>query len=456
MKSFLIIILITASNYCAQAINITIEASAEKAALYELKGEETFLIDSIGAKSNGRYSLSADDYNLHTGFYRLTLNNRKRLNFIFDGRDVNLKTHLDYPPDSLKVLQSESNRLYYKFLELNREYKQKTELLRLVLSQYPDEDDYYHTTRQKLQQIQNEYIEFVNLESQKDTASFIASYIYSAQLPIVDINIPKEEYVNYLKKHALDYVNFNNAGLIYSDLFTSKSIEYLIYFRNPQLPKGLLEKEFMKAVDTLLTKASVNIMVYEHIANYLIDGFRSFGFDKIIDYILENYIIKDELCLDEQTESTIQRRIEQAKNLKKGMKVPDFSLPNSNGNEFELSEIKSAKTLLVFYQSDCPHCKDLMPKLDDYYKEKSNNMEIVAIALDQNEQKWQKFISKNELSYINLREPDGWDGEIATAYSIYATPTMFLLDETKEIISKPQTFQELEKFMNALHQKSSN
>lgn len=450
LKRFLIIILITAYNCYAQVINITIEASAEKAALYELKGEETLLIDSIVAKNNGLYSLSADDYKLRTGFYRLSFNNGKRINFVFDGRDVNLKTHIDYPFDSLKVLQSESNRLYHKFIEINREYKQKSELLRLVLIQYPDDDDYYHTTRQKLQQIQNEYIEFVNLESQKDPASFIASYIYSAQLPIVDINIPKEEYVNYLKKNALDYVNFNNEGLIYSDLFTSKSIEYLTYYRNPQLPKELLEKEFMKAVDTLLTRASVNIMVYEHIANYLIDGFSSFGFDKIIDYIVENYVIKDELCLDEQTEGTIKRRIEQAKNFKKGMKVPNFSLPKRNGKELELSEIKSGKTLLVFYQSDCPHCKDLMPKLDDYYKKESNNLEIVAIALDQNKQKWQNFVSENKLSYINLHEPDGWDGETATAYAIYATPTMFLVDEAKEIIAKPLTLKELVKYMNDL------
>lgn len=31
---------------------------------------------------------------------------------------------------------------------------------------------------------------------------------------------------------------------IFSDCFTNKTIEYLTYYRNPQLPKELLEKEF--------------------------------------------------------------------------------------------------------------------------------------------------------------------------------------------------------------------
>ena len=55
---------------------------------------------------------------------------------------------------------------------------------------------------------------------------------------------PFEEQITYLKSHALDNVNFYDDGLIYSDAFTNKTIEYLTYYRNPQLPLELLEKEF--------------------------------------------------------------------------------------------------------------------------------------------------------------------------------------------------------------------
>ena len=149
----------------------------------------------------------------------------------------------------------------------------------------------------------------------------------------------------------------DDAELIYSDAFTNKTIEYLTYYRNPQLPKEFLEKEFMKAVDTLLNKAKVNQFVYQHITEYLIDGFKKFGFDKIIDYIVENYVIEDDLCLDEETENSIQRRIDQSKLLAVGIIAPNIIMPDKDGKVIDLSKIKSDKTLLVFYASWCPHCQ---------------------------------------------------------------------------------------------------
>ena len=42
----------------------------------------------------------------------------------------------------------------------------------------------------------------------------------------------------------------------------------------------------MKAVDTVLNKAKVNEIVYKHIVEYLLDGFKKFGFDNVINYIV--------------------------------------------------------------------------------------------------------------------------------------------------------------------------
>ena len=164
----------------------------------------------------------------------------------------------------------------------------------------------------------------MTLTSQSNLNSFVVRYVRSSQLPVVDIEIPFEKHLTYLKSHALDYVNFYDDGLIYSDAFTNKAIEYLTYYRNPQLPKELLEKEFMASVDSILNKAKVNEIVYQHIVEYLIDGFKNYGFDKIIDYIVENYVIKDDLCLDKKLESSIDRRINQARYFKVGSIVSNI------------------------------------------------------------------------------------------------------------------------------------
>ena len=286
------------------------------------------------------------------------------------------------------------------------------------------------------------YQKFVSVTSQVSQESFIARYVKSAQLPVIDGSIPNEKQLTFLREHSLDNVDFNDSELIYSDVFTNKSIEYLNYYRNQQLPKEELEKEFMKAVDTLLSKAKINHLVYQHITEYLIDGFKKFGFDKVIDYIVENFVIEDDLCLQEETENSIQRRIDQSNILSVGNKVPNIIMTDKDEKIMDLSKIQLGKTLLVFYASWCPHCQTLLPQLNKFKKEQGR-ISIIAISLDSNKEDWIRFVEDNRIELINIIDQNGWDGKVASDYYIYATPTMFLLDNEKIIVAKPTTFDEL-------------
>ena len=86
----------------------------------------------------------------------------------------------------------------------------------------------------------------------------------------------------------------------------------------------MLEKEFNLAVDSILNKAKVNSIVYQHIVEYLLDGFKKFGFDNVLNYIVENYVIKDDLCLDQKLTAALDKRIEQTKRFKLGSLVPNI------------------------------------------------------------------------------------------------------------------------------------
>ena len=312
------------------------------------------------------------------------------------------------------------------------------------MSRYPKQDDYYQITKEKLIQVQEEYLYFVNVTAQADQNSFIARYVLSVQLPVVDTGFSTENQLKYLKSHSLDNVNFYDDGLIYSDAFSNKTIEYLTYYRNPQLPLELLEKEFIAAIDSILSKAKVNEIVYKHIVEYLLDGFKKYGFDNVINYIVDNYVIKDDICLDEKLETALERRVQQSKNFNVGAAVPKISIPDSSGLVLELNDINAEKILIIFYASWCPHCQTLLPQiLEIYQNQREKKFEVLAISIDTSRTDWLNFVRAYNLNWLNANDLRGWDGKSVSDYYIYATPTMFLIDSDGKILMRPTSIEEL-------------
>lgn len=435
----------------AYSQNLKLEVNgiqSHKAIIYSLEGERTEKIDSIMSSSNDKFTYIFNKNKYHTGFYRVDFSRNIHIDFIYDGGDINISTNAENTFDSLHVINSLSNQLYYSFIKLNRRFKKETDLLQLLLSKYPEDDDYYGNTKAELHHVQDNYLYFINVISQKFPNSFIARYIKSYQLPIINASLPPDKQLAFLKAHSLDNVDFKDGELTFSDLFTVKTIEYLTYYRNPQMPKAVLENEFMTAIDTILNKAKVNYRVYKQIVEYLIDGFKKFGFENDLKYIIDNYVIKDDLCLDNKTESAIQLMLNQDKILHIDAIAPDITLQDTNGKIVNLNKIESKKILLVFYASWCPHCQVLIPILKGYLNTLHNpDLKVLAISLDTKRSDWINFIKKNSLKWINISDLKGWNSKAALDYYIYATPTMILIDNNKKIIAKPLTIDALKKWL---------
>jgi peroxiredoxin len=446
--SHTLLFLLLQSLLFSQTVRFEVSGMNEsKAYIFSLSGEKTSFMDSVLSTDKTNFTLTIDPSRYPSGFYRFICKNTL-IDFVYDGKNIVLKTNAKYPADSMSVIASESNVLYYRFLKLNRAYKTKSELLFLMLSKFPKDDDYYQTTKNKLLSLQKEYSDFVNYQSQKEPKSLVSRYIRSAQFPLVDSELPPEKQLAFLRAHALDHVDFSDAELTLSGLFSDKVIEYLMYYRNPQLTKEQLEKEFQAAVDSVLIKARKDTYVYQHVTEYLVDGFKKFGFDEVVDYIIENYVIKDDICLNEKLETTLQLRMQQAKRFKIGAIVPDITLQTTDEKDIQLSKIQSKKILLVFYASWCPHCKEMLPKLAQLYNEQSKEkFEVVAVSLDTSKTDWQKFTSENNFKWINASDLKGWSGNAAKDFSIYATPTMFLINNKLELLAKPANPEDVKKFL---------
>ncbi len=75
----------------------------------------------------------------------------------------------------------------------------------------------------------------------------------------------------------------------------------------------------------------------------------------------------DELCVNAEKFQELQHKIELIQQLAIGKTAPEFVAEDIDGNLIKLSEIQAQKTLLFFWASWCPHCKEMIADINDIY-----------------------------------------------------------------------------------------
>lgn len=114
-------------------------------------------------------------------------------------------------------------------------------------------------------------------------------------------------------------------------------------------------------------------------------------------------------------------------------KAPDFTLEDVNGKNVNLSETvsKSSATLLVFWASWCPYCREEIPdliRLNSNYKNKG--LKILAIDIGESKKKVESFIKQEGIDYTVLLDTDN---KVAGQYRVMGIPTNILLDKEGSI-----------------------
>ncbi|MBT2661231.1 redoxin domain-containing protein [Bacillus sp. ISL-45] len=129
-----------------------------------------------------------------------------------------------------------------------------------------------------------------------------------------------------------------------------------------------------------------------------------------------------------------------------GMVAPNFKLKNLAGEEVSLKDYRGKKVMLNFWATWCPPCKEEMPAMERFYKEKSKDVEILAVNLDP-QNNVQSFVKDNDLTFPILLDHDG---STQQTYSIISIPTTFIIDEQGLILKKhigSMTYDQMQELM---------
>lgn len=108
-----------------------------------------------------------------------------------------------------------------------------------------------------------------------------------------------------------------------------------------------------------------------------------------------------------------------------GMAAPDFTVKDSDGNAWTLSEQKGKKVYLKFWASWCPACLAGLEQLDELSKDNSD-FEVVSIVSpgiggEKNKEDFMEWFSG--LGHENIKVYFDEEGEAMKSYGIRAFPT---------------------------------
>jgi len=418
--------------------------------LLEYFGDKHRFVDSTRTDANGWFSFDLNK-NIAPGLYSIAFDKNPIFNFIYNREDITLKYEAggNTPPEFIFSME---NLIYYDYLLQSEKYGQKSGMMIDILQYYPANDSFYQYTEEHFYGLQDEFIEYTD-RIQKEYSHTLVSHIIKSDRPLMyPPDFSWEEMLVYNQQNFLNEVDFSDTILLNTNVLTGKAIDYLAFYSANNMSKDVQEHYFIQAVDTILHKAMDNDVVYNFLMQYLIEGFDMYGFDRVISHIAENYEPAN-TCINEERKSELQKRVENLRRLAVGNRAPDIEIKKPDGTLLHIGDIDSEVILVLFWASWCPHCEEMIPDLKKAYNDSALlDFEVLSISIDTSSMDYSNALAGQAASWINYSDFKGWDSTPANDFSIYATPTMFLVDRNRNILARPVSIADLRNALRNIEQ----
>lgn len=356
-------------------------------------------------------------------------------------RTFTLKTNLTYIYDDAVFTGSPENALLFTYQKL---YK-------------PLYDKMSSTTRMwKIKQDSSSYVEYVKTQDEFATwqQGFIAAHpeSYTADLvrnhmlitPPVNGNsgvpflVEANQRYQWMRKHFFDKIDPASQHVMQYPFILDMCNYYFIHFPQPN------KQSIIDHCEDILNRMSKNETNYQFYFKYIVNSLANmtrFQSDEAYIYFVENYIHAGKTpFIQEEYRLKSADQANRLKLLANGVVAPELKGATPDKKMFDLHQIQSSYTLLIFWLPTCSHCQAEMTKLIDLYKKYQNKgLKVVSFCGKGKEDTptcWETAKNwKMPTDWILCNDPDMGSG-FQTKYSLYAYPRIFLLDANKKIIYK--------------------
>jgi peroxiredoxin len=257
----------------------------------------------------------------------------------------------------------------------------------------------------------------------------------AGQNPKINDALPKDAQVPQFRKDFWNNVNFNDTRLLRTPVIGNKMKRYFKELTAQH------QDSLLSSTHHLMSKVMNNPEYYQLFSNWVVLEYEPgkcplMDAEALFVSIAQKYFTKEKaFWADSMQLYGIQNRANEMAASCLGKKAPNVISTDNFGKRAELYSLKSDYIVVYMYNPDCEHCQEQSPKLVKFYNEnKAKGVEVFGIALDTDDAKWQSYIKKTGMSWLNVY--DSTNRSIYGKYYVDVTPEIYVINKDRVIIGK--------------------
>ena len=401
---------------------------------YELKGYEGLeqkTLSQSESKEDGKFTLTYPRN--YTGVAQLWMNGAYQVLLFLNHEDITLHWEDLTNRDGLET-NSQEYQAFLGGMKTFQDSEAKLAGLNYLVPLYAQDSIKQHWLAHELDTVAYSFPKYIkSLPEQR----FVRQYLLARGL-IEQMPKTVETYKWRAPAHIAEFMAVDVKALEHSGLYKELLQGYTnLVERFPTIEET--NTILNTAIDKVIGDLKDNPTLQEEVGQMWFTYLESHSLSRPAEH-LATLMLKDNHSLNEKSINLF----EQYRKMAVGKTAPDIEL-----NDKKLSQVKNKYKLVVFGASWCPNCQADYPKLKEKYEslKKKYDLEMVYISIDTDKSAFENYYK--DAPFITYCDTKGWNTQAAKDYYVMATPTYILLDKELKILSKIQSPEHLEAWLQA-------
>ncbi len=413
-------------------------------------GLKTNVISATTTDEKGNFSLKYSKPDYGVGY--LMASDNKPFFVILSGENIEIIGEALSSTETISITKGQENSYFQQYAKEHPRREQALSAWNYLEKIYTS-DPLFSTQKTPSQAIQEEKLRIKNQDASYlenlPKGSYVKWYLPTRKLVSAVSTVAQyrpEEIPETTK--AFRNLDYTDQRLYKSGLFKDAIESHFWLLENSGNSLDKVFEEMKIAIDAMMVKLATNEKIFNEVTDYLFDLLEKHSLFQASEYLALKVLNEGSCTIN----SDLANQLETYRAMKKGNIAPDMifektHFANSNSTINKLSEINSKFTVVVFGASWCPKCKEELPEIAKLHdKWKTKGVEVLFVALEDNKSTFVEFAKAFPfLSYSDLKK---WESKIVKEYYVFSTPTLFLLDNKREIILRPNSVKQMDAWVD--------